>query len=108
MTILLRIYAIYGGVLKPRCNISVARGGYNYQVTMLREARMTLFLAAALLPGPALYAARMGSASFTDIDGVPGFGSAAMVSPSFIMNGSLQELAVSTQTAASTCESLGL
>lgn len=99
VTVLLRIYAICGGVLKRSRNIFVARGGYNYQVTILRKARMSVFLAAALLPVPGLYAARMASASFSDIDGVPGFGSAAMVSPSFIMDGSLQELAVSTQTS---------
>lgn len=59
-----------------------------------------LFLAAFYWAAPGLYAARMSSASFLDVSGVYGYGSAYMVSPNFEQNANVQELAVSTQQAA--------
>lgn len=41
----------------------------------------------------------MASASFLDVNGVYGYGSASMVSPNYEQNASLQEVAVSTQEA---------
>lgn len=71
------------------------------------KARVYLFLAAAWLPASALYAARMNSSSFTDINGIYGFGSAAMTSAGFVMNGSLQEVSASTQNAGSFSQRAG-
>ncbi len=64
------------------------------------EARLLLLFAAALLPALPLCAARMTSASFSELDGIQAFGSAYMVSSSFQQYGSLQEVAVSTQQAS--------
>jgi len=76
-------------------------------VTISAKARGILLFAAAWLPAAALYAARMNSAGYSDINGIYGFGSAAMSSSGFAMNGSLQEVAVSTQNAASFSQRAG-
>ena len=64
------------------------------------QARLFLLLAAALLPALPLCAAKMTSASFSDLNGIPVFGSAAMASSNFVSYGSLQDVAVSTQQTA--------
>jgi gliding motility-associated-like protein len=60
-----------------------------------------------MLSASALFAAKINSSSFADINGIYGSGSAAMISSNFVMNGSLQELAVSTQDAASFSQRTG-
>jgi hypothetical protein len=99
VTVLLRIYGFYGGQLKPLCNNLVARARYNLFV----NARPTIFaLPTALLlwAGP-LFAAKLSSPSFVDVNGAYGFGSAAMVSANFESDGNVQEVSVSTQESAS-------
>ena len=105
MTILLRNYGITAGLSKPLCNILVARAVYNYNVTT--KARFLILFAAAWLPASALSAAKLNSASFADTNGIYGFGSAAMISSNFVMNGNLQELAVSTQDAGAFSQRTG-
>ena len=63
--------------------------------------RALFFLAAFYWAAPGLYAARMYSANFSDMNGIYGYGSAYMVSPNFEQNANVQEVAVSTQQAAS-------
>lgn len=77
----------------------VARPRYNLFV----NSRRTIFaLAPALLLWAApLFAAKLGSASFLDANGVYGFGSAAMVSANFESDGNVQEVSVSTQESPS-------
>ncbi len=64
------------------------------------EVRFLLFFAAALLPALPLCATRMTSASFSELDGILVFGSAAMISSNFQSYGSLQDVAISTQQTA--------
>ncbi|MBI4350063.1 MAG: gliding motility-associated C-terminal domain-containing protein [Elusimicrobia bacterium] len=68
-------------------------------MTVKPAARAFLFLAALCRAADGLYAAHMASASFLDVNGVYGYGSASMVSPNYEQNASLQEVAVSTQEA---------
>jgi hypothetical protein len=69
---------------------------------------LTAFLlAAAVLPPAGLWAARPASSSFLDAGGVPGFGSANMVSASYYQNGNVQEVAVSTQQSSAFSQRTG-
>jgi gliding motility-associated-like protein len=68
-------------------------------VTAKHKAKAFFFLAAFYWAAPGLYASRMVSANFVDVNGIYGFGSAYMVSPNFEQNVNVQELASSTQTA---------
>ena len=101
MTILLRNCGFSGVEPKSLCNILVARLFYNYSVTITGKARAVLLLLAALTPAAPLCAARLESGSFRDGNGICGYGSAMMFSSNFVQNGSLQTLAVSTQTSGS-------
>ena len=65
------------------------------------KARAFIFLAAFYWAAPGLYAARMSSAGFLDVNGIYGFGSVSMVSSGYEQSATLQELAVSTQTSGS-------
>jgi len=80
------------------CNILVARPVYNYTVNF-RRLLFSLLALSALLPAGQARASRLTSANFIDITGAYGNGSSYMVSPSFEMNGNVQDLAVSTQEA---------
>ncbi|OGR44739.1 MAG: hypothetical protein A2X35_05420 [Elusimicrobia bacterium GWA2_61_42] len=76
-------------------------------MTIKGKARVLFLLAAAWLPAAPLCAAKLNSASFADTSGIYGFGSAAMISSNFVMNGSLQEVAVSTQNSDSFSQRAG-
>lgn len=65
-----------------------------------RGSLFPLFLAACCCAPGGVQAARTASASFSDVSGVYGGGSGYMVSSGFEQDGSLQELAVSTQQSA--------
>ena len=65
------------------------------------KARAFIFLAAFYWAAPGLYAARMSSAGFLDVNGIYGFGSVSMVSSGYEQSATLQELAVSMQTSGS-------
>lgn len=68
----------------------------------MNSRRTILALAAALLlRALPLCAAKMESSSFLDVNGVYGFGSAAMVSANFENDGNVQEVSVSTQESGS-------
>ena len=84
---------------KSLCNILVARPVYNYIVNF-RRCFFSLLALSALLPAGQARASRLTSANFIDITGATGNGSSYMVSPSFEMNGNVQDLAVSTQEAS--------
>ncbi|MDO8805098.1 MAG: fibronectin type III domain-containing protein [Elusimicrobiota bacterium] len=72
-----------------------------------RRSSALLFLAAFYWAAPGLHAARMSSASFLDVSGIYGYGSASMSSPNFEQSANVQELAVSTQQAASFSQRTG-
>lgn len=59
-----------------------------------------LLLAGLLLQQAPLFAARLNSASFADVSGIYGYGSAYMLSGNFEQNANVQELAVSTQVGS--------
>lgn len=86
--------------MKTLCNIFVARGSYNYIVTIFSGTRRLFPALLALLAAAApLRAARLESASFRDAGGIYTCGSAAMASSNFVLNSTLQDVAVSTQEA---------
>ena len=66
-------------------------------MTVKRIYSAILFLAAFYWAAPALYAARMASASFLDVNGIYAYGSAYMVSANYEGSANLQEVSVSTQ-----------
>ena len=68
----------------------------------VKRGFFSLFFLAAFYSGAAgLYAARMASETFSDVNGIYGYGSAYMVSPNFEQYANVQEVAVSTQEAGS-------
>ncbi|MDP2866475.1 MAG: fibronectin type III domain-containing protein, partial [Elusimicrobiota bacterium] len=69
-------------------------------MTVKRIFSAFLFLAAFCWAAPGLYAARMASASFLDVNGIYAYGSAYMVSANYEGSANLQEVSVSTQESA--------
>lgn len=62
--------------------------------------KILLALAAAISAAGPLFAGKLASAHFSDVNGIYGLGSAYMISPNFEENGNVQDVAISTQEAA--------
>ncbi len=71
-----------------------------YIIFTVRLYGLPMLISALLLPQAPLFASRTSSAHFSDVSGIYGGGSAYMISPNFEQNGSVQEAAVSSLTAA--------